>query len=378
MKQVKIKEPVRLRQKTLTNGNKSLYLDIYSQGKRRYEFLKLYIIPGASREVKESNKQTLQLANAIKSQRIIELQTGAYHFCPESKTVMFFDYFTSLAYKRKARTSQESWMNCLHYLKMYETKKNLKLTDIDTRWVKGFRGYLDGEVIAWQSDIRKQNRPRQGLMESTKALYFQKLVACLNQAVKDGLIPKSPASNVQGFTAAKSERVYLTIDEVRQLGRTECGHPVLKDMFLFSCMTGLRWSDIINIQWHNIRHEDGSIRIVFTQQKTNNLEYLDISEQAASIIRKCDKGNKSVFNVSMSASMANYNLRVWAAAAGIKKHITFHTGRHTFATMMLTLGADIYTVSKLLGHRDLKTTQVYAEIIDNKKRDAVNRIPSII
>lgn len=68
----------------------------------------------------------------------------------------------------------------------------------------------------------------------------------------------------------------------------------------------------------------------------------------------------------------NVALTQWMCKAGITKHITFHCGRHTYATYLLTQGEDIYTVSKLLGHRELKTTQVYAKVIDQKKRDAVN------
>ena len=64
--------------------------------------------------------------------------------------------------------------------------------------------------------------------------------------------------------------------------------------------------------------------------------------------------------------------------AGIKKHISFHTGRHTHATMLLSLGVDIYVVSKLLGHKSITTTQVYAKIIDKTKQEAVSRIPKIL
>lgn len=70
-------------------------------------------------------------------------------------------------------------------------------------------------------------------------------------------------------------------------------------------------------------------------------------------------------------------MREWCLKAGITKHITFHCGRHTFAVLQLSLGTEIYTVSKLLGHRELKTTQVYAQIMDAKKREAVNRIPEL-
>ena len=75
-----------------------------------------------------------------------------------------------------------------------------------------------------------------------------------------------------------------------------------------------------------------------------------------------------------SPTYINVILKPWAKAAGIDKHFTFHTARHTFATMMLTLGADLYTTSKLLGHSDVQVTQVYAKIVNRKKDEAVNLV----
>ena len=72
--------------------------------------------------------------------------------------------------------------------------------------------------------------------------------------------------------------------------------------------------------------------------------------------------------------MINKLLKTWAQKAGISKHISFCTARHTFATMMLTLGADIYTTSQLLGHTDIRTTQIYAKIVNRKKDEAINLV----
>ena len=89
-----------------------------------------------------------------------------------------------------------------------------------------------------------------------------------------------------------------------------------------------------------------------------------------------DSPNDKVFKLNRQT--INENLQSWAEAAGITtKKVTFHTSRHTFATMLLTLGADIYTISKLLGHTSVKTTQIYAKIIDQKKDDAVSLVDSI-
>ena len=89
------------------------------------------------------------------------------------------------------------------------------------------------------------------------------------------------------------------------------------------------------------------------------------------------KGSDPVFGSIGSPPQVCANISKWVAKAGIDKHITFHCARHTFATMLLTLGTDLYTVSKLLGHRQIQTTQIYAKIVDEKRRDAVRRIPPL-
>ena len=90
-----------------------------------------------------------------------------------------------------------------------------------------------------------------------------------------------------------------------------------------------------------------------------------------------DRDDVRVFAGFAYSSQTLLELKRWCMAAGITKDVTFHSGRHTFAVMMITLGADIYTVSKLLGHKFIATTQIYAKVIDKKKQDAVNLIPEI-
>lgn len=110
-------------------------------------------------------------------------------------------------------------------------------------------------------------------------------------------------------------------------------------------------------------------------QKTKEPIYLPLSPEALRWMP--ERGEKTsedaVFDLS-STTHINILLKPWAKEAGIDKRFSFHTARHTFATMMLTLGADLYTTSKLLGHTDVKMTQVYAKIINRKKDEAVNLV----
>jgi len=377
-----IKEPIRIRQKELANGNISLYLDIYIGGKRKYEFLKLYLIPEKTREDKEKNRQTMQLANSIKSKRIVEYQNGEFGFKSNYKLdTLFFDYYRAMCEKRhgnpESRGNWGNWYSCLHHLMKYEKNKRITFEDITPEWVQGFRDYLDKDAVAWSHDYRKRIKDKP-LARNSKLSYFNKLRACLNQAFEDRIIPINPCRGVERFRPEEGIRMYLTIDEVRLLAQTDCEYPRIKDAFLFSCMTGLRRSDILRLTWGDIHKQGDFTRIIFRQKKTEGQEYLDITPQAAQLMGDPKGINDPIFEDIHSPSCTNKAVQEWVLNAGIHKKISFHCARHTFATMMLDLGTDIYTVSKLLGHRDLSTTQIYVKVLDKNKQKAVSNIPDIL
>ena len=376
-----IKEPIHIRQKKLANGNLSLYLDIYINGMRSYEFLRLYIIPERNREDKERNRQTMQLANSIKSKRIMEIQNGEFGFKSQFKTdALFFDYYRAICNRRMGTESRGNWGNwfsCLHHLRKYERNERITFERITPEWVQGFRDYLDRDAIAWDHDSRKRVKGKP-LSENSKQSYFNKLRACLNQAYEDRIIPENPCRGIDGFKGEETTRMYLTIDEVKILAQTECEYPQIKSAFLFSCLTGLRKSDILRLRWGDIHHQGDFTRIIFRQKKTRGLEYLDISHQAVVLMGDEGKPESLIFENLLTTSATNRVIQEWVSTAGIHKKISFHCARHSFATMMLDLGTDIYTVSKLLGHREIATTQIYARVLDKNKQKAVSVIPQII
>lgn len=379
----RIKEPVRLRRKMLANGSVSLYLAINMGAgqRRRYEFLRLYLIPERSRADKLRNRETLALANSIKAQRIVDVQKEAYGFKPDFKEqALFFDYFQALADKRKKSDSDgnlRNWLSCLRHLRKYEPR-NITFADITPQWVQGFRDYLEGDAVAFGCDCRKR-KIRRPLAQNTRLSYFNKLRTCMRQACDEGIISRNPMRGIRGFSAQEGKRQYLSLEEVKAMAAAECDYPEVKRAFLFSCLTGLRRSDIEKLTWGEVTSLDGRVRLVFRQKKTGGQEYLDITPQAADLIgeRGDARPSDKVFGNILYPADTNENLRHWALRAGVDKHISFHCGRHTFAVLMLTLGTDIYTVSKLLGHRELKTTQIYAKIVDEKKQEAVDKIPPI-
>ena len=193
---------------------------------------------------------------------------------------------------------------------------------------------------------------------------------------------------MDGIKPGEPEREFLTYEELQAVAKAECEIPLLKTAFLFSAMTGLRWSDVQKLVWSEVQHsKEVGYYIRFRQKKTKGAETLPISEQAFGLLGERGNPEDRVF-IGLKYSAAedrvfiglkysawhNLKLQQWVMRGGVTKTITFHCARHTYATLQLTLGTDIYTVSKLLGHKDLKTTQIYAKIIDDKKKVAANKI----
>lgn len=375
------KEPIRLRKRTTQSGNTSLYLDIYLNGERTYEYLKLYLIPERTRADKEKNRETLKLAEAIKSKRIVELRNGEYGFKDDfASDTLFFDYYKMLCEKRLGAESRGNWGNwysCLHHLRIYEKREKITFAEITPEWVQGFKDYLENKAIAWAHDKRHREK-EYPLSRNSKVSYFNKLRACLNQAFDDRIIARNPIRGIEGFKAEEGTRMYLTTEELKKLVNTPCDYESVRRAFLFSCLTGLRRSDILKLKWNDVFQQGDFTRIIFKQKKTGGQEYLDITQQAAELMGERGKGEDFVFDDIFSPDCTNKTIQNWVLRAGIDKKITFHCGRHTFAVMMIDLGTDIYTVSKLLGHRELSTTQIYAKVLDKNKQAAVQRIPNIL
>lgn len=247
--------------------------------------------------------------------------------------------------------------------------------DITPDWIEGFKSFLNttGKDLHKYSD-GKLVKP---LSQNSKVSYFNKLRACINQAFEDRIIPINPLRSVEGFKQEETERVFLTFEEVKELAKTPCRNDVLKRAFLFSCLTGLRKSDIERLRWKDVQQFGEFTRINFTQKKTGGRQYLDINDQAVTLMGERGRDNELVFSGFKYSSYTLVELFKWCTKAGIKKDVTFHAGRHTFAVLMITEGVDLFTVSKLLGHKDLKTTQIYAKVIDQKRQEAVSMIPRL-
>ncbi|MEI8278827.1 MAG: site-specific integrase [Bacteroidota bacterium] len=365
---------VTLRKKPISGNRLSLYLDFYpaipnpDTGKdTRREFLGLYIFDKAKTPVdKEHNAKTLQLAKSIQSKRQLSLNNSEYGFLSDVKQKGdFVAYFRELAAKRKGSNS-DNWASALNYLEDY-TGGSLPFSNLDERFCEDFKEYL-------QSAPTKRST-KTTLAQNSAVSYFNKIKTAIKQAQKDGFIDNNLNEKVANIKHSETHREYLSKEELQRLANTECDNAMLKQAAIFSALTGLRFSDIQKLLWGEIRHsESEGYYLQFRQQKTKGVEVLPISEQAFEMLGNRRKDTDVVFEGLQYSAWLNGILKLWVSKAGITKDITFHCFRHTFATLQLSLGTDIYTVSKLLGHKELKTTQVYAKIIDQTKRDAADKI----
>ena len=371
---------ITLKSKRLKNNKLSLFIEFYNgytidkdgvkKHRRKFEYLKLYVSEHPeSNDEKRKDKETWELAENILAIRKAEYIQGKYKMKNNKKgSTLLFDFYKTLQEERyESKGNYGNWDAAFKHLEKY-APANIQLKDVDTDFVRGFRLYLDTKAKT------KSNTP---LSQNSKYTYFNKLKAALREAYNENYIDTNVIKSVKGFEQAESQREYLTYSELQALTKAECKYPILKNAFIFSCLTGLRWSDINKLTWAEVRDEDETSRIIFRQKKTDGLEYLYISRQARDLLGKRTHKNERVFKGLKYGAVYNTEILRWCMKAGITKHITFHSARHTNAVLLLENGADIYTVSKRLGHREIRTTEIYTKIIDGKMKEAANMIPKL-
>jgi len=379
----------------MKDGSTSLYLDIYYKGKRSYEFLNIYL--SNKRKDTKENSDKRKIAEKIRGQYEYEMilkDNGLND--TKKKTGDFMIFFEDVAINEKK--GRKSWICTLHILEKYlEKNPRLMFSEIDTLWLLEFQKYLIGK-----------------LKNNSALTYLTCMSIALNIAVEQRIIAENPFKRIPQNKKLKKEeveRTFLTIEEINLLAKSmNITDRQFQQVFLFSCFTGLRWSDVNILKWDDFDNtgekDKQNLILRFRQKKTGTYEYMPLSEQAKEILKDrkndhnslCKKINKDkreteqaeygkiyVFPQAMEPKnekesnnqKVNRILKNWAKVAGLKKNLHFHASRHTFATLSLTYGTDLYTVSKLLGHRNIQTTTVYAKVIDRLKTEAVAKLPLI-
>ena len=324
----------------------------------------------------ENDRETILYADGVRKLRQREYDNADLYSDTETAQAEqkersqqnFIEYFDAAAQKRHARSSESirtNWKRTLELIKLF-TGDTLPFSKIDNRLAEEFRMFL----LSAPCGGNKSGT----VSRNTAATYFSIFKAGLKQAFVDGYLTVDLSAKIKGIQEQETRREFLTVEELNTLAATPCDHDQMKRAALFSALTGLRHCDIQKMQWKEIQIDGDQARLNFTQQKTKGVEYMPISPQALELCGKPQKPNQLVFEDLPDPSWISRPLKKWLETAGITKKITFHCFRHTFATLQLSSGTDIYTVSKMLGHTNVKTTQIYAKVVDEKKEKAAHAI----
>ncbi len=372
---------VSLRQKKISKGRASLYLDFYPQiihpstGKpTRREFSNSYIIEKpTNNNDKLKNSQTLLIAEQIRHRRENELNKPEVYGEFEKEILRlksigeedYVKYFYKKTQKKKG-SNYSSRISTYNYLNAF-TNGSLKFSEINESFLNDFKDYLQTT-----NNLRHNNKP---LTQNSSSSYFNKIKSSLRDAFRDGKLKTDINRLVKSIPSRDGNRTYLTNEELVKLNNTHFNDEVLKRASIFSALTGLRYSDIQKLIWSEIFYEENAgYKIKYTSKKTKEDDYLPISNDAFNLLGERKNPKDKVFSGLIYSAHKNKQIKSWVKSAGIDKEITFHCFRHTFATLLLSKGVNIYVISKLLLHKNIKTTAVYTKVIDKDKMDAVNKI----
>lgn len=330
----------------------------------RYEFLNMFIYTNPVNQMQRNyNVEMLQLAEAIRCQRSISITCDDIGFYDKYNLKRdFLDFFL-----KKAKQNNSTWEDAYKYFYRFMNGK-CTIANLSVDLAQEYQEYLLNVKMA----NPRLKVPRK-LNVNTAAKYYCIFRKILKDAYKERLLKENINDFLDYIPQKKTIKEYLTMDEVRRLYRTPCRYESLRRASMFAIFTGLRLSDIVDLNWDDIRvAPDGKPCITKTIVKTDTVATIFISEEALQFCGPRMDGWPVFPN--FSRSMTKEPLRRWLKDAGIEKHITFHCFRHTNATLMSAAGVDIYTVRDQLTHAHVKTTEIYAKLVDPKKRAASEAI----
>lgn len=287
----------------------------------------------------------------------------------QRQQIDFIEYFLKVSKDRHRNSSQSiivNWNRVGELLKLFTNNQPLPFSQINLSKAEEIRRFM---LTAPCGGNKKGT-----VSHNTAATYYSIFKAGLKQAFIDGYLTVDISAKIKGIQDQESRREHLSVEELNILAETPCDRPILKRAALFSALTGVRHCDIQKLKWKEIQVVGEQVRLNFTQQKTKGVEYMPISEQAYELCGVPGKPEQLVFEDLPDPSWISGPLKRWIKSAGIERNITFHCFRHTYATLQLAGGTDIYTVSKMLGHTNVKTTQIYAKVVDEKKQKATKAI----
>ena len=362
---------VTLRTRPLKNGMLSYYLDYYP-GYRdqetmktiRHEGLNIYIYANPKNERERNFNATMsEKAEAIRCRRFESIVNDRYDFFDMHKLKAdFLEY-----YRKQLRKHDQKWefvydhfYNFVHGKCTYE--------DIDIDLCNKFREYL---LNAKQ--LRRDDR----ISKNSASGYWSTFRGLLKILYRNRLIKTNINDFLDKIEIEDTPKDYLSVEELYKLAETPCKKPILKTAALFSCLTSLRISDILSLQWHEIVDFAAGGKCVHTiTQKTKTEDIIPVSDEALQLIGYSPEKTGLVFK-GLKRSWTQHPMKEWIREAGITKNITFHSYRRTYATLQGAAGTDIRTIQSNMAHKSITTTQRYMKVVDSNKREASNRISLI-
>ena len=358
---------VTLRKREYPSGKIALYLDFYpairnprTMEMTRREYLGIYLMKSPrTASDRKANAIKQRQAEAIRAEREISLINEQYGFLDKTKGRMsVLDYFYSIL-----KNKDKKWKIVYEHFNNF-TKGKCVFDELTVDFCNKFREHL--------STTKRIKSKTLTLSQNSAAGYWSTFRAFLAIAYKEGYLKENINDYLDKLETQETKREYLTLDELNALAKSHCEYPVLKDASLFSCLTGLRLSDILQLEWKHIQdYPSGGKCVRIKTEKTETEASIPISDQALAL---CGEPSEGIVFKGLTRQLVNGRLKAWVKSAGIDKYITFHCFRHTYATLLLSSGTDIYTVSKMLTHKNVGTTQIYAKIVDEKKRQAADAI----
>lgn len=363
---------VTIRRKAISKGRHTIYLDHYPpilnpyNGKlQRKEYLKLYLFDKPSHEAERlHNKETENLVEFIRAGRQIEIQNRRFGFLSDAiRDSDFIEFFRAIIVKRQKSDSDNHAMSLRYFIAFAGEK--LKVSDLNDFLCEDYKNFLLGGPGI--------SRRGKAISKNTAVNYFSKFRSILNGAFKKGVISIDLYNEISPIKPNETHRDRLDIEEFQRLASTPSSSDLMKRAALFSGLTGLRFSDVQALTYSEVKGVSGKYYLQYVQGKTLGAEVLPISNQAVQLMRGMGMPGELVFEDLKYSSLKPFFVS-WLFKAGVDKNITFHSFRHTYATLQIESGTDIFTLSKMLGHKSLKSTQVYAKIVDKKKTEAAGRI----
>ena len=362
---------VTLRTRPLKNGMLSYYLDYYP-GYRdqetmktiRHEGLNIYIYANPKNERERNFNATMsEKAEAIRCKRFESIVNDRYDFFDRHKLKAdFLEY-----YRKQLRKHDQKWEFVYHHFYNFVHGK-CTFEEIDIDLCNKFREYL---LNAKQ--LRRDDR----ISKNSASGYWSTFRGLLKILYRNRLIKTNINDFLDKIEIEDTPKDYLSVEELYKLAETPCKKPILKTAALFSCLTSLRISDILSLQWHEIIDFAAGGKCVHTiTQKTKTEDIIPISDEALQLIGYSPEKTGLVFK-GLKRSWTQQPMKEWIREAGITKNITFHSYRRTYATLQGAAGTDIRTIQSNMAHKSITTTQRYMKVVDSNKREASNRISLI-